>query len=60
MAHIIACSSSSTSTSGSVQQLLTGGLGGLEFLGFELLNPLYQAAKKVLFECKVIGTDDTA
>ena len=25
----------------------------------ELLDPLYQAAKKVLFESKVIGTDDT-
>lgn len=25
----------------------------------ELVNPLYQAAKKVLFESKVIGTDDT-
>jgi transposase len=25
----------------------------------ELLGPLYQAAKKVLFESKVIGTDDT-
>ena len=25
----------------------------------ELLNPLYQAGKKVLFESKVIGTDDT-
>ena len=24
-----------------------------------LLNPLYVAAKKVLFESKVIGTDDT-
>ena len=25
----------------------------------ELLEPLYQAGKKVLFESKVIGTDDT-
>lgn len=25
----------------------------------ELVNPLYQAAKKVLFESRVIGTDDT-
>ena len=25
----------------------------------ELFDPLYQAAKKVLFESKVIGTDDT-
>ena len=26
----------------------------------DLLNPLYAAAKKVLFESKVIGTDDTS
>jgi transposase len=34
-------------------------MGGWLPVVAELVNPLYQAAKKVLFESKVIGTDDT-
>jgi transposase len=34
-------------------------MGGWLAPATELLNPLYQLAKKVLFESKVIGTDDT-
>jgi transposase len=34
-------------------------MGGWLAPATELLNPLYQLARKVLFESKVIGTDDT-
>ena len=34
-------------------------MGGWMAQVAELLDPLYQSAKKVLFESKVIGTDDT-
>jgi len=34
-------------------------MGGWMPVVAELLDPLYQASKKVLFESKVIGTDDT-
>jgi transposase len=34
-------------------------MGGWMPAAAELLDPLYQAAKKILFQSKVIGTDDT-